>query len=394
LRERSITLRVELAPEEIRALRAARAGLRILATDTPGKFDIETSQYVGTFSGPRIRVFIEPKLPVGRVLYLLGYIHDAERMLKRAGTYGGATGLVEVMQVLYCRALEQGLRSGLVRGYERHREELVSLRGRVDANVLVLRRFGIFPPIPCEFDELTTDTEPNRRLLAAAHRLARLESGRQDLVQTLRRLASAFDGVSRINYSGRLLPLAKDQRYGAFGFALILASLVLENSSLELRDGRLEAMGLLVNMEDLYEKFATKLLGEILRDHVGQWAHRPGDLFMESRERVKLTPDVVWWQRKGQPQLVLDAKYKSTVGGSSQDLYQMSAYCMALGLRHGVLLYAEAEETTHVVNMSGVHIHILRLDLSGEPEDIHARARRLAGRLAQLAAENLRARRE
>jgi 5-methylcytosine-specific restriction enzyme subunit McrC len=385
---------VALTPEELRALQAARAGLRILATATPGKFDIETSQYVGTFSGPGIRVFIEPKLPVDRVLYLLGYIRGAERMLKRAGIYGGSAGLVEVMQSLYCRALEHGLRSGLVRGYERHREELVSLRGRVDANALVLRRFGVFPPVPCEFDELTADTEPNRRLLAAAHRLSRLESSRQDLVQTLRRLASVFDGVSRINYSGRLAPLARDRRYEAFDFALVLANLVLENSSLELHEGRLEAAGLLINMEELYEKFATILLGELLRGRGGQWSYHPVGLFMDAQERVKLTPDAVWWQRKGQPQLVLDAKYKSTVVGESQDLYQMLTYCTAMGLRHGVLLYAEAEETTHVVNVAGVHIHVLRLDLSGEPEDIHVRAKLLAGRLAQLAEANLHARGE
>nr|WP_255653408.1 McrC family protein [Myxococcus sp. XM-1-1-1] len=393
MRERFPTKGVSLAPEELRALQAARAGLRILATDTPGKFDLETSQYVGTFSGPGFRVLIEPKLPIGRVLYLLGYIHGAERMLKRASIYGGATGLVEVMQSLYCRALEYGLRSGLVRGYERHRQELVSPRGRVDANALLLRRFGVFPPVPCEFDELTTDTEPNRRLLAAAHRLAQLESSRQELVQTLRRLVSAFEGVSRINYAGRLAPLTKDRRYEAFDSALVLANLVLENSSFELHDGRLEAAGLLVNMEELYEKFVTNLLGELLRERGGQWTYHPRALFLEAQQRVRLTPDVVWWQRSGLPQLVLDAKYKSTDLGESQDLYQMLTYCTAMGLRHGVLLYAEAEETTHVVNVAGVHIHVLRLDLSGEPEDIHAQAKLLAGRLAELAEENLQARR-
>lgn len=374
-------------------LQVARAGLRILATGTPGKFDIETTQYVGTFSGSGVRVLIEPKLPVGRVLYLLGYIHGAERILKRASFYGGAAGLVDVMQSLYCRALEHGLRSGLVRGYERHRQELVLPRGRVDANALVLRRFGVFPPVPCEFDELTTDTEPNRRLLAAARRLVQLESNRQDLVQTLRRLASAFEGVSRINYSGRLAPLARDRRYEAFASALVLANLVLENSSLELRDGQLESAGLLVNMEELYEKFVTTLLGERLRERGGQWTYHPRALFMEAQGRVRLTPDVVWWQRSGLPKLVLDAKYKSTTVGESQDLYQMLAYCTAMGLRHGVLLYAKAgEKTTHVVNVAGVQIHVLHLDVSGDPEDIHAQAELLAHRLAQLAEDNLQAR--
>lgn len=374
-------------------MRGVGAGLRILATEKPGLFDVETAQYVGAFTGPGLRVLIEPKLSLGRVLYLLSYTHGTGRLLEKSGALGAATGLVELMQALYCQALERGLRSGVVRGYERRREDLVSLRGRPDINALWLRRFGTFPPVPCEFDELTVDTEPNRRLLAAASRLARLESDRPDLAQTLRRFSTLFDGVSRVPYAGRLPQLRTDRRYAPFAPALSLAELVLENSSLELRDGRLEAVGLLVNMEDLFEKFVVTVLGKAMRRAGGEWDYHPDGVFMDERERVKLTPDVVWWAQRNRAKLVLDVKYKTTKMGENPDLYQMLAYCVALGLRRGVLLYADAEETTYLVGPAGVEIHVLRFDANGEPGEIHARASGLAERLTHLAEDNFRANR-
>ncbi|WNG55475.1 hypothetical protein F0U59_12315 [Archangium gephyra] len=391
LRERSTHSRIPLSPQEVQVLRRVRAGLRILATEKPGLFDVETAQYIGTFAGPGLRVLIEPKLSFDRVLYFLSYVHGTGRFLEKSGALGSASGLVELMQALYSQALERGLRSGVVRGYEQHRDDLVSLRGRPDSKALWLRRFGMFPPVPCEFDELTVDTEPNRRLLAAASRLARMESDRPDLTQTLRRLTTLFDGVSQVQYAGRLPRLRADRRHAPFAPALNLAELVLENSSLELRDGRLESVGLLVNMEDLFEKFVATVLGEAMRRAGGEWEYHPGGVFMDEQERVRLTPDVVWWAQRNRAKLVLDVKYKSTREGENPDLYQMLAYCVALGLRRGVLLYADAaEEATYLVGPAGVEIHVLCFDASGAPEEIHARAKELAERLIHLAEDNFR----
>ncbi|WP_160174395.1 McrC family protein [Archangium violaceum] len=393
LRERTTHPLIPLSPQEVQALRGVGAGLRILATEKPGLFDIETAQYVGALAGPGLRVLIEPKLSLGRVLYLLSYTHGIGRLLEKSGALGAATGLVELMQALYCQALERGLRSGVVRGYERRCEDLVFLRGRPDINALWLRRFGTFPPVSCEFDELTVNTEPNRRLLAAASRLARLESDLPEMAQTLRRLSTLFDGVSRVQYVGRLPQLRTDRRYAPFAPALSLAELILENSSLELRDGRLEAIGLLVNMEDLFEKFVVTVLSEAMLRAGGEWEYHPDGVFMDVRQRVKLTPDVVWWAQRNRAKLVLDVKYKTTKQGENPDLYQMLAYCVALGLRRGVLLYADAEETTYLIGPAGVEIHVLRFDASGEPEEIHARVKVLAERLIHLAEDNFRANR-
>lgn len=83
-----------------------------------------------------------------------------------------------------------------------------------------------------------------------------------------------------------------------------------------------------------------------------------------------MRPDLVWY-RGGSPVAVVDAKYKveRPSGFPDADLYQMLAYCIALGLRDGHLVYArgEAEERTHRVLGTGITIHVHTLDLDVEP---------------------------
>ena len=60
-----------------------------------------------------------------------------------------------------------------------------------------------------------------------------------------------------------------------------------------------------------------------------------------------MNPDLVWY-RGGEALAVIDAKYKAekVAGYPNADLYQMLAYCTALGLPAGHLVYLEARHET------------------------------------------------
>ncbi|AGC47224.1 5-methylcytosine restriction system component-like protein [Myxococcus stipitatus DSM 14675] len=384
LMERGTTSDVALTADEVRFLRSARAGVSILASGKAGVYDLKASQVIGTLVGPTFRLLIQPKLPVRRVLYLLGYMRGTIR-LDETTILGEAGELAEVMQLLFMKALERALRGGLVRGYVSREEELAAMRGRLDVGGLVLRRFGVVPPLPCTYDELTIDTEPNRRLLAAAVRLAVLPGGKMALAQRLRELVRGMEGIRLIHYGRTLSVLPPDRRYAHFAEALALADMVLRNSSVELREGDVSATGLLVDMEELYEGFVFTALGEVLSES-GRWERHPPDLYLDEARRVKLEPDILWSSARGEPRLVLDAKYKSSVQGMHADLYQALAYCTALGLRTGILLYADTEESVHRIPAAGIALHVVRFDPDGEPDELRNRARQLAARLEELVA--------
>jgi len=79
-----------------------------------------------------------------------------------------------------------------------------------------------------------------------------------------------------------------------------------------------------------------------------QSQHRVGHLDLQ--KRIRLIPDLTWW-RGGTRKAVIDAKYKPLTDQRfpNADAYQMLAYCTALGLDRGYLVYAkdagEAETT-------------------------------------------------
>lgn len=370
---------VPLSPEEVHALATSPARLSVTATSSPGVFDIEARQVVGTVVCPTLRVIIEPKVPVTNFLFLLGFLGRAPRFTGRL-ELGRTPDLLSAMQAVYARALDDALRYGLVRGYRDCRDELVVPRGRIDALGLVARRFGVIPPISCDYQEFTADIEVNRRLLAAALALLRMGSTDTATWNRLEGLAGRLEGVTRVNYHpADVGTLPEDRRLERYGAAPVLADAILRHRSIELHHGDLDSAGFLVNMDQVYEAFVAESLRRALGEPPSRWQRQPGGLHLDRERRVKLEPDVLWGSLN-RPRLVIDVKYKRITSPPNPDVYQMAAYCSALGLSRGVLVYAEAEpEAIHLPG--GVEVQVLSYSPDGAPDELLDRAARLAGQL-------------
>ncbi len=101
-----------------------------------------------------------------------------------------------------------------------------------------------------------------------------------------------------------------------------------------------------------------------------------------------MRPDFVLYGPDGAPRAVADAKYKAEKrnGYPDADLYQMLAYCTALGLHEGHLVYAKgnAPHAAHRVRHAGVVLHQHALDLDREPAALLAD---IAGLSRQMGAD-------
>jgi len=68
-----------------------------------------------------------------------------------------------------------------------------------------------------------------------------------------------------------------------------------------------------------------------------------------------------------------DAKYKELNGKRPppEDLYQLLAYCVSLGLPSGLLIYADERPPgePYVVERAGVILEVEGIDLTGDPAD-------------------------
>ena len=98
---------------------------------------------------------------------------------------------------------------------------------------------------------------------------------------------------------------------------------------------------------------------------------------------VRMYPDLLL-RRDGHDAAVADAKYKEPDNGQPvDDLYQMLAYCVTLGLPAGLLIYGGPHPLPHqIVRRAGIRIELTGIDLSLSWRDVLFQAREVAARFA------------
>ena len=159
-------------------------------------------------------------------------------------------------------------------------------------------------------------------------------------------------------------------RYAA---ALRLAEIVLRNQSAEPGPGGVSVAAFVVSMAKVFEDFVTVALREALAPHPGHTeAQYPGHL--DEQRKIAILPDVVHLVAD-QPVAVFDAKYKledASSGYPNADVYQMLAYCTALQLPRGWLVYAQGNAPPGVQRVRHTWIDIVQypLDLAASPADL------------------------
>ncbi|MFB7028557.1 MULTISPECIES: McrC family protein [unclassified Streptomyces] len=340
--------------------------------------------------GESVTVRITPKVPVARLLFLVGYSSDPR------GWRDGGVDLAEHDELFPAlahaveRQIDRALRQGLLQGYRTIEESSQVVRGRLLEAEQIRRRFGMSLPAEVTFDEFTTDIAENRLLRSAVDRLLRLPgvpgAVRARLMHQRSRLADVMPLVP-----GHAPPSWQPTRLNVrYHVALGLAEAVLRGSSAEHLPGGLRMDGFLFDMNGVYEDFVCKALREAMRPHGGRSALQVRNIHMDEDDSIRLRPDFVWYGDSGKPTIVADAKYKArkSRGFPNGDLYQMLAYCTALGLPEGHLVYAKGNvsHASHRVRHAGTVLHQHAIDLDQQPAELLAEIEALARHMLHGAA--------
>lgn len=351
----------------------ARSNVGVVAVAVPG--------------GETVTVRITPKVPVSRLFFLLGYSSDPR------GWRDGVVDVAEHGELLPAlahaveRQTDRALQRGLLQGYRTVEEASLVVRGRMREAEQIRRRFGMSLPLEVAYDEFTTDIAENRILRAAVDRLLLVpgvpRAVRTRLMHQRARLADITPLVR-----GQVIPDWRPTRLNTrYHQALQLAKVVLDGSSAEHLPGGLRMDGFLFDMNRVYEDFVCAALREALRPYGGRSVLQTKGMHMDECDSVRLRPDFVWYGDSGAPRIVADAKYKSRKrrGYPNEDLYQMLAYCTALGLPEGHLVYAKgnAPHASHRVRRAGTVLHQHALNLDQQPAELLAEIGALARRMVQ-----------
>lgn len=342
---------------------------------------------VGAVRVGHLDVVVLPKASFASVVFMLGYARDPGfRPDQFDGT--AADDLWPMVAETLARLAERALLRGVIQGYVTRDESLPLVRGRIRTADQMSRHHGLPLPLEVTFEEYDVDIPENRMLRTALTRMGRVPRLPQNLRRRLQHLAARLDAASVIA-AGAPLPNWRPTRLNAvYQPALRLAELVLRRFGLTTTAGTQPVASFVVDMAAVFEDFVTTAMREsLLHTSPGVTTGQFRD-HLDREHRVPIRPDIVH-SIAGVPAAVFDAKYKlasESDGYPTADVYQMLAYCTALQLRSGYLVYAGSRAKGalprgHGIRNTDVSITTWPLDVTSSPGDLLDQVREV-GRVA------------
>jgi 5-methylcytosine-specific restriction enzyme subunit McrC len=372
----------DLTVLQARAL-AATGAVTVHPGWQPGDWTVTAGPHVGVLLVEGVEVRIRPRISIARLIFLLGYATNPKAWRDDPADLDDQTDLWPAMAQVFTRLADRAVQRGLLQGYRTEESAQVVLRGRLrEADQLRLHA-GMAVPLEVRFDEYDTDIAENQLLRAATERLLKMPRMPTVATRRLRHLLGRLADVRRL-VPGQPLPATPASRLNAgYQPALALARMILRSRSVDVLDAGVRATGFLVNMNTVFEDFVTVALTEALAPHGGRCVAQDRHVLDDAR-RVDLRPDLVRYGSAGRPVAVIDAKYKAeaTAGYPYADLYQLLAYCTALRLATGHLVYAKGEVEAGRVRVTHAGITIVQHAL-----DLRRPVRELLAQVAGIAAE-------
>jgi 5-methylcytosine-specific restriction enzyme subunit McrC len=279
--------------------------------------------------------------------------------------------------------------AGLHRAYAEQAGAGPFLRGGLDLPAQLRGGDGRKDRLHCRYDEFTADVPCNQVPKATAAQV--LESPllgapvRAALLQAL----PAFAGVSLVALGPDVFAGALPDRLAeAYRPLLDLCRLLAEGLAAGRTSGPASTPAFLLDMERVFESYVTRGVrdgyAESLRDVV-----RVQPLYAVNRPRagqpdLQLRPDLLV-ERGGRPVWVLDVKWKALAGAPlvTADVYQVLAYCTALGIRRGILVYPGGRNRVwhYPLARGPIRLEIRTLRVTGSRPVCRRSLRRLVGNL-------------
>lgn len=377
--------RVRLGAEQGRRLAASGVVTAAPSPHEPGLWDVAAAGKVGAARIGDVEVWITPKLPVDRLLFLVGYATSPGGWRDETVLLDPRDGLVSAVAQALWRQAERAVGPGLLQGYRTVEEASLVLRGRLRESDQMRRRHGLAIPMEIRHDEYTVDIPENQIVLAAVTRM--LTVPRVD-AESRRRLSALRVRLAEVTslVRGDALPAWQPSRLNArYHTALRLAEIVWRATAPEHAPGATAANGFLFDLARIFEDFVTVALAEHLHSTGAATARAQYPCHLDEASTVRMRPDFVAI-RDGRPVAVADAKYKRESGFPNADLYQMLAYCTVLRLPQGHLVYAagNAQPARRTVRHAGIEIICHALDLTEPPAGLLARVAGIAAALCPV----------
>jgi 5-methylcytosine-specific restriction enzyme subunit McrC len=362
----------------------------VVAEPQQEHWQLVSDSQVGVAVGPTWEVRITPRLDVPQLFFLLAYARDPKGWKDQEAAFASEPELLDAIAAGFSWHALRTIEQGLLRGYVHLDERLTTIRGRIRFGDQIARSATLPLPVEVSYDDHTANIVENqiiRTATLALLRLPRIPTVARRRLLRLRALLDEIDVLARPR-EVKAPPFTRlNERYRP---ALRLGELILRASSIEISRGAISSTAFLFDMNRVFEDFVSTSLRESLQAYGGEVQFQ-NTLKLDEDGRIPIRPDVIWRQ-SGRPRAVIDAKYKALrpTGMPNADAYQMLAYCTALGLRCGFLVYAKdsGEQTQNLtIKNTDCEIRVRTLDVERRPEQLIQQVAMLAHEIATASSD-------
>lgn len=379
-------------------LRRARVDVRPASTAglQPGTaWEFRAGNYIGVFRCGELNVVIRPRIPIGRVMFMVGYSLSSGDWSSSPLRLSPEDDILEAIVPAFVGLTQHAIRRGLLQGYRTREETSAAFQGRIRLADQVKVRFGLPLPVEVVYDEFTEDIEENRLLKTAIGLLWQMPVSSRESRRELGALRSAFASVSSGSYRPGMVPSVNytrlNQRYRP---AVELARLIIGSSLAEFSPGDKLGTSFLVDMDQVFESFLRTALRQTLRLSESEWPDRSSAaraLHLEEGGQLQVHPGLSWWRGR-RCLFVGEARYALPAGGpgafdaQQADIYRMLAYCAAADLPSGLLVYASGgppDSSVHRIRNTGKAIEVVSIDLEGSPGETLRQVQALGERVKE-----------
>lgn len=372
----------EMGSESLRRLEALSPQLPSRAL-TFLRHGFRTGSYVGLIQVGEFalqivpKIFAKPEDSLGVLVYML---HFTQKPLAHEGGAASlealrAAPLLEIWTRGFAERSRNLLRHRMRREYREVSEQTTFIRGKILVERMQGGQEQLSGRYPCRYELFGSDHQLNR-LIRFCSRLL-LRTVRDEKTRTmLREIDALLVDVELAYVSLREADLIRLNRLNReYQPVLEFCRLLLRHSSIDLRAGRIQQFSVLIEMNDLFERFVIQMLIRN-RDHLhlarGQTVQevtakpRIGQLFGE----FKMEPDVLLSLSDGS-QILVDAKYKSLdeeerhQGLNQKDFYQMFGYSRGGAKRYDdiILVYPRTSGQKRDYVSGGTRLRVRHIDL-------------------------------
>ena len=353
---------------ETRAALVAAAGERLVihATADPDVVTIGATSWVGALAVPGLVVRVMPKVSVTNFFAMLGAGVSPDAFDHEHVTWSDTDELIDGVAYFAIRLIDSATMRGLVHGYVAREERMRTIRGRLLVEEFARRPWSAAEP-QCRFDDFTADIVENQLFRCTLQAMLSWPQLAPHIRREALRVLGRFEGVADTPATKHAAPLPITRLNEHYEDAMRLSRLVLQAMSLSHEAGDQQANSLMVDMDDLFQRWIAQELD--LRLAPEMRIERDEDVWLDEGRAVTMAPDLVV-RRGSEVVLVGDAKYSMGADGymASRDYLELVAYTTAMGLPTGLLIHCNSDrapESEIVIRNAGTRILCRPIRLDG-----------------------------